>query len=105
MEKERLNEANRLNKLIEEHEKALCCFEYDANESINDMRESEGLEKLPPEYKSTNPKLIIEFDELDEDWYRRQLPIPMVLSDVLVDTIKVAIKENLSKLKSEFEKL
>ena len=34
MEKERLNEANRLNKLIEEHEKALYCFEYDANESI-----------------------------------------------------------------------
>ena len=69
------------------------------------MRESNGEEKLPPEFESTNPKLIIEFDEFDEDWYRKQLPIPMVLSDVLVDTIKVAIKENLSKLRSEFEKL
>lgn len=105
MEKERLKEANRLNKLIEEHEKALLCFEYDRNEHINDMRESNGEEKLPPEYESTNPKLIIEYDELDEDWFRNQLPIPMVLSDFLVDSIKVAIKENLCKLKSEFEKL
>ena len=47
MEKERLKEANRLNKLIEEHEKALLCFEYDKNEYINDIRESNGEEKLP----------------------------------------------------------
>lgn len=105
MEKERLKEANRLNKLIEEHEKALLCFEYDKNEYINDIRESNGEEKLPPEYESTNPKLIIEYDEFDEDKYRRQLPIPMVLSEFLVDVIKVAIKENLCKLKTEFEML
>lgn len=78
MEKERLKEANRLNELIEEHEKALLCFEYDKNEYINDIRESNGEEKLTPEYESTNPKLIIEYDEFDEDKYRRQLPIPMV---------------------------
>lgn len=105
MEKERLKEANRLNKLIEEHEKALLCFEYDKNEYINYISEANGEEKLPPEYESTNPKLIIEYDKFDGDRYRKQLPIPMVLSDSLVDALKMAIKEYLSKLKSEFEKL
>lgn len=106
MDKERLNEANRLNHLMEEHEKALLCFVYDKNEYINDMREAAGEEKLSPEYESTNPRLIIEFDTFDDDdWIRGQVPIPIVLSDYLVEMIKAAITESLSKLKIEFERL
>lgn len=105
MDKKRLNEANRLIHLIEEHEKALLCFVYDKNEYVNDMREAAGEEKLSPEYESTNPQLIIEFDAFDDDWIRQQVKIPMVLSDLLVETIKAAIIENLSKLEMEFNSL
>ncbi len=105
MDKKRLNEANRLIHLIEEHEKALLCFVYDKNEYINDMREAAGEEKLSPEYESTNPQLIIEFDAFDDDWIRQQVKIPMVLSDFLVETIKAAIIESLSKLEMEFNSL
>ena len=105
MDKKRLNEANRLIHLIEAHEKALLCFVYDKNEYINDMREAAGEEKLSPEYESTNPQLIIEFDAFDDDWIRQQVKIPMVLSDFLVETIKAAIIESLSKLEMEFNSL
>lgn len=105
MDKKRLNEANRLIHLIEEHEKALLCFECDKNEYINDMREAAGEEKLSPEYESTNPQLIIEFDAFDDDWIRKQVKIPMVLSDFLVEMIKAAIIESLSKLEMEFNSL
>lgn len=106
MDKKTLIEANRLNKLIEEHEEALRCFEYNKNECINYYREANGEEVLPPEFESTNPKLIIEFDEYDEgELARRKLSIPMVLSDFLVDVLKKQIKNNLDKLKSDFNKL
>ena len=105
MDKKRLNEANRLIHLIEKHEKALLCFVYDKNEYINDMREAAGEEKLSPEYESTNPQLIIEFDAFDDDWIRQQVKIPMVLSDFLVEMIKAAITESLSKLEMEFNSL
>lgn len=59
-----LKEANRLNSLIEDHEKALRCFEYDKNENLNYYREANGEEVLPAEYESTNPNLIIEFDNM-----------------------------------------
>lgn len=64
------------------------------------MREAAGEEKLSPEYESTNPQLIIEFDAFDDDWIRQQVKIPMVLSDFLVETIKAAIIESLSKLEN-----
>lgn len=106
MDKKILEEANRLNKLIEEHKEALRCFVYDKNECINYYREANGEEVLPPEFESTNPKLIIEFDEYDEgEPARKKLPIPMVLSDYLIEAIKMSIKDNLKRLQTEFEAL
>lgn len=105
MEIETLKKGNQLLKLITEHEQALLCFEYDNNEYENDYRKDKGEDLLPPDIRSTDPKLIIEFNAFDDDWYRRTLPIPMVLSDYLVNIIKEQIRENLSKLKKEFNEL
>lgn len=103
MDKETLKKANELSNLIEELKKALLCFEYDENEIPNSWK-NEG-EKLPPKMVSTNPKLIIEYDEWDEDMYRHQQPIPIVLSDFLIDVIKQHIETNLKNLKQEFKNL
>lgn len=105
MKEETLKKANELLKLIKEHESALLCFEYDANEWANELRKNCKQELLPPKVESANPKLIIEHDAFDDDWYRATQPIPMVLSDFLVNIIKEQIKENLEKLKKEFEEL
>lgn len=105
MTEEILKKANELKKLINEYESALLCFEYDNNEYENDYRKDKGEDLLPPDIKSTNPKLIIEHDAFDDDWYRATKPIPMVLSDFLVNIIKEQIKENLSKVRKEFDEL
>ena len=105
MEIETLKKGNQLLKLITEHEQALLCFEYDNNEYENDYRKDKGEDLLPPDIRSTNPKLIIEFDAFDDDWYREKQVIPIVLSDFLVNVIKEQIRENLSKLNEDFENI
>lgn len=105
MEIETLKKGNQLLSEIKEHEKALLCFEYNANEYMNIVREDRGEDLLPPDIRSTNPKLIIEYDALDDDWYREKQEIPMVLSDFLANIIKEQIRENLTKLKKEFTEL
>jgi len=100
MDKETLKKANELARLMEEHESALLCFEWDVNQYDNYSRADD--DQLPPKYVSTNPRLIIEFDGNDG---REQQMIPMVLSDALVEFIKENIKENLSRLKKEFENI
>ena len=92
MNKEKLKEANRLNKLIEEHEQALNCFEFDTNYYARDEDPN-----LPIALESTNPILIIEHDDPFEGG-REQQRIPMVLSDFLINLIKDSIKGNLEKL-------
>lgn len=68
MNKEKLKEANRLNKLIEEHEQALNCFEFDTNYYARDEDPN-----LPIALESTNPILIIEHDvHLREDGNSRE---------------------------------
>ena len=97
--KQILKEANRLNKLIEEHEQALNCFEFDTNYYARDEDPN-----LPIALESTNPILIIEHDDPFEGG-REQQRIPMVLSDFLINLIKDSIKGNLEKLKDEFQNL
>jgi len=63
MDKKRLNEANRLIHLIEEHEKALLCFVYDKNEYINDMREAAGEEKKE---KKADDALMLIYQNLED---------------------------------------
>jgi len=104
MQKETLQKGNELLKLISEHESALLCFEYDANYFENYCK-SENEELLPPKMESTNPKLIIEYDSFDDDWYREKQEIPIKLSDFLINIIKEQIKESLAKLKKEFDEL
>ena len=105
MKLEQLNKANQLQKLIREYESSLLCFEYDNNEYANDSRKDNGEDLLPSDIRSTNPKLIIEHDAFDDDWYRKTQDVPMVLSGFLINIIKEQIKENLEKLKNEFEEL
>ncbi len=99
MNTETLKKANELSKLISDHESALSCFEWDANyyENINRPENKQ----LPPKIFSTNPRLIIEYDG---DGREQQL-IPMGLSDFLINIIKDQIKENLNKIRKEFEEL
>ena len=92
MDKETLKKANEISQKIIEHECALGCFYFDVNQ-YSDVA-------VPPEYISTNPQLIIEFDDCEGG--REQQKIPMVLSDYLISMLKDAIKSNLDKLKSEF---
>lgn len=99
MNKEKLEKANRLNKLIKEHEEALNCFEFDTNYYA---REEEP--NLPIVLESTNPVLIIEHDNPFEGIRERQR-IPMVLSDHLINAIKDSIKKKLEDLKVEFKNL
>ena len=99
MNQEKLKEANRLNKLIEEHEQALNCFEYDTNYYARDEEHD-----LPIALESTNPILIIEYDNPFEGGCEQQR-IPMVLSDLLINIIKDSIKGNLEKLKDKFQAL
>lgn len=99
MEKEKLKKANELARKIEEHERALECFEYDPYYYSRDDNPD-----LSEETETTNPLLIIEFDNPWEGTRETQ-KIPMVLSDFLIDMIKGAIKENLSKIEKEFNEL
>lgn len=95
MDKETLKKANEIAQKITENERALGCFYFDVNK-YSDVT-------VPHEYISTNPQLIIEFDDCKDG--REQQKIPMVLSDYLIDIIKQAINANLAALKSEFESL
>ena len=99
MTTDKLKKANELSKLINEHKSALCCFEYDANEHFNSTLPED--KRLPPKMFSTNPQLIIEYDGDG----REQQIIPMVLSDILVETLKQSIKENLIYLEKQFKDL
>ena len=55
--------------------------------------------------RSTNPQLIIEHDNTEEWEGRTTTPIPMVLSDYLIEAIKLSIKDSLKRLQTEFEAL
>lgn len=90
MNKEILKKGNDLNKKIGEFQEALNCFEWTS--------EIKGVKPT-----STNPRIIVEFD--DEDGGRSQLKLPMSLSDVLVDLLKQEIKKGLESAKLEFESL
>lgn len=90
MENSTLEKANNLNKKIKEFKEALECFEstHPEDETIT---------------YSTNPALIIEFD--DEDEMRRQLKLPMVLSDSLTGFLKTTIKAQLKMAEDQFKAL
>lgn len=100
MNKDTLQKANELARKIREHEQALNCFEYDHNYFARDENSD-----LEPDMRSTNPQLIIEHDDLEEWEGRTTTPIAMVLSDSLIEVIKLSIKDNLKRLQAEFEAL
>jgi len=100
MNTETLQKANELARKIIEHEQALNCFEYDVHYYARDENP-----ELPEELRSTNPRLIIEHDDIEEGEGRRQTPIPIVLSDLLIEMIKSAIKESQAKVNAEFQAL
>ena len=100
MNKEILQKANELARRISEHERALNCFEFDANEYARDEHPA-----LEPDMRSTNPQLIIEHLNIEEGEGRTTTAIPMILSDYLIEAIKASIKYNLENLKSEFDNL
>ncbi len=100
MNKEKLQKANELVKKISEHENALNCFEFDIHEYGRHNNP-----ELPIKLVSTNPQLIIEHDDIEEGEGRTQTPVPIILSNLLIEMIKKAIKESLSLLQTEFDQL
>lgn len=100
MNKDTLQKANELAQKIREHEQALYCFEYDHNYYARDENPD-----LEPDMRSTNPQLIIEHDDTEEWEGRTTTPIPMILSDYLIEAIKLSIKDSLKRLQTEFETL
>ena len=86
-----LQKANILNQQIKDFTEALNCFEY---QPYSDHERFE--EKV-----STNPRLIIEYDNDG----REQIELPMELNEILVDFLKSAIKEGLETAIQEFNAL
>lgn len=84
MDIQTLDKANSLNKKIKQLDEALNCFEWSPGGSI------------PP--ISTNPRIIIEFDNDG----REQIKLPLVLSDVLVAILKKEILSARASALSEF---
>ncbi len=86
MEREKLEKANELDKKIREYKEALNCFQWEDNDG--------GLH-------STNPALIIEFDNDG----REQIKLPMTLSDSVVNLLKEIITASLETTQKEFNNL
>jgi len=89
MNNQTLQTANKINKDLNEFERALECFET----TIGDSEEKH----------STSPKLIIDFDDFDDG--RTQIALPMNLSDHMIGILKQNIIENIERMKKEFEEL
>lgn len=89
MTKEQLDKGNELANKIRDFENALNCFEWKFSA------------QAPP--ASTNPRIIIEYDDYDD--VRSQIALPMNRSDTLVDLLKSTIKEKLGKAQDELDKL
>lgn len=90
MDKKTLKRANDLNQVISEFEEALNCFEW--SDPLDETKKY-----------STNPSLIIEFDDCDDG--REQIAIPMTLSNLLIDILKTEIKKGLEEAKNHFKLL
>lgn len=90
---EQLTQGNILKKKIEDFENAMNCFERVPNWDSNQIADPVSL----------NPSLIIEFDDWDDG--RDQIKLPMVLSDCFINMMKDTIKQQIEKLKKEFEAL
>jgi len=84
MDTAKLRKANDLDKKIREFTEALNCFEW-------------------PDKVSTNPRLIIEFD--DDEGGRSSIKLPMELSNNLIDWLKTEITKNRQNVVNEFNEL
>lgn len=84
-----LEKANKLNTRIREFSEALNCFEWHG-------------ENNEPTGVSTNPRLLIEFDDCDG---REQIMLPMNLNTVLIDLLKAEIKREMQITVKEFNTL
>jgi len=93
MKIENLERGNEIQKQLKSFEEALNCFEYKFG--------GDG-ETLLDNPISTNPKLMLEFDDYSNEGDRSIIPIPNVLSDDLIDMIKHGIILNIKSLESEF---
>ena len=85
-----LKKANELQNRIKEYELALECFEErygENNEHIYDR----------------TPQIILNVDDLDGG--RENIPLPMVLSNGMVEFLKVEIESALEIARTEFENL
>lgn len=96
MKIENLQRGNEIQKLLKSFEEALNCFEYKFG------GDGESLLENPI---STNPKLMLEFDDYSNECDRSIIPVPNVLSDELIGLIKQGILLNIQLLKSEFKDL
>ena len=93
MTKEKLSQANQLEKQINEFESANKCFWF-----------SESTLKSDGSRYSTNPQLLIEFDNHDGDG-RDTIKLPMVLSDDFIEFMQDVIDGKIAELKNEFDNL
>lgn len=84
-----LDKANSLNGKIKELTEALNCFEWPWFEGDSIV--------------STNPRLIIEFD--DEEGGRTNIKLSMVLNEILIDVLKSEIKKERDITVNEFNQL
>tara|TARA_R110002096_G_scaffold242885_2_gene434814 strand:+ start:380 stop:649 length:270 start_codon:yes stop_codon:yes gene_type:complete len=89
MTKEKVEQANSLDKKIKDLKSAMNCFEWTPDGS-----------SVPV---SLNPRLIIEFDDGDEG--RVDMPIPMNLSNEMIKFIKGEISNSLVTALDEFNAL
>lgn len=90
MNKDAFQEAVKVNQKIEQLNQALACFEWRWSDDPN----AEGV--------STNPQLIIEFDDDDS---RSQIKLPFILNDLLINILKDEIKQQLQNEFMKFESL
>lgn len=96
MKIENLKRGNEIQKLLKSFEEALNCFEY--------KHAGDG-ESLLENQISTNPKLMLEFDDYSNEGDKSIIPVPNVLSDDLIGLIKQGILLNIQLLESEFNDL
>ena len=92
MTKEKLNQAKEIERKLDEFKSANQCFWH------NDY----SLKSDGSRY-STNPKIIIEFD--DEDDSRRKIKLPLILSDKFIEFMQNVIDEKIDELEKEFDSL
>lgn len=90
MDLETLKKANRLDRKINILHGALTCFEWS-------FTEDDTIEKV-----STNPSIIIEFDDVDG---RSQVALPYKLSENLIGLLKQEILTQITIAEKEFKAL